>query len=539
MIKKHTKLLCLLLTFLSLLNLMPVCITADDGVKVVLNGSELSFDVPPQLITSRTMVPMRKIFESLGAEVYWDDETQTVTAYRDTTVVVMQIDNVDITVNNAVITLDVPPRLIGGRTLVPVRAVAESLDAEVAWDDETQTVVITNGELPKEEGAAPAPVINNDLVSSDAPFGYKKYTDPKFGWSMNVRYEWEISNYRDNAVIFYDSEAQSYIWVGAYQHDAQLSTEQAVKKELDNMELMYTFKGKDSKTTTNNGHGLLFNEKYMTYSSTFSSREEDSSFYGRVVMFYHGKAKYKFVSYTPDEDENFDDMLNSFSAKHIEENLPDIYKEGNELALKNNEYGYSINVPLLWKENTSNVDSYYFADRYGKYRMTVNCLSLTDFEENPDKINAMGLYADNFKNIADSQNPLKSVMLGVFNSVGGMYLPTNEKWGTNKWGIVYLISANYEIPKENKELIPSHKIYVIEVAENRMPGYDSKNRRYVDDANFQQSKVNFSDVKRAFFYYVIESGDKFYIVHTKNNRKLTLEENKKLYDGIISTMKFE
>ena len=140
---KTTKVLSMLLTLTIVLGAFAVPVMADGDIKVMLNGEELSFDVPPQLINDRTMVPMRKIFESLGAIVNWDDENQTVMALSGDTVILMQIDNPVIFVDNEEITLDVAPCLVDSRTLVPVRAVAEGLGAEVEWDDATQTVFIT------------------------------------------------------------------------------------------------------------------------------------------------------------------------------------------------------------------------------------------------------------------------------------------------------------------------------------------------------------------------------------------------------------
>jgi hypothetical protein len=115
---------------------------------VKLNGEDLAFDVPPQLINDRTMVPMRKIFESLGAEVEWDGDTQTITASQNDSIIIMQIDNVVMKINEEEVTLDVPPQLVDNKTLVPVRAVAEGLNADVDWNDVTQTVIITKEGAP-------------------------------------------------------------------------------------------------------------------------------------------------------------------------------------------------------------------------------------------------------------------------------------------------------------------------------------------------------------------------------------------------------
>ena len=140
---KTNRFLSALLIIVLLIGTFAINVTAEDNIKVFLNGRELSFDVPPQLINDRTMVPMRKIFESLGAEVDWEGETQTVTATKADKKIVMQIDNTDILVSGQKIVLSVPPQLVNSRTLVPVRAVAEGLDADVEWYNNANSVIIT------------------------------------------------------------------------------------------------------------------------------------------------------------------------------------------------------------------------------------------------------------------------------------------------------------------------------------------------------------------------------------------------------------
>ncbi|MDO4978079.1 MAG: copper amine oxidase N-terminal domain-containing protein [Eubacteriales bacterium] len=134
----------ILLTLVMVIVVSTAMCFAEGEIKVLLDGEELVFDVAPQLINDRTMVPMRKIFEAMGASVEWEDNTQTVTAVKGDIIVVMQIDNKVIKVNGKEITLDVPPQLVSSRTLVPVRAVAESLDAQVDWDEVSNTVIITS-----------------------------------------------------------------------------------------------------------------------------------------------------------------------------------------------------------------------------------------------------------------------------------------------------------------------------------------------------------------------------------------------------------
>ena len=88
------------------------------------------------------MVPMRAIFEALGATVDWNEAEQSITSTREGITIYMAIDNPVITVNGEGITLDVAPVKINDRTLVPIRAVAESFEAEVLWDEDAQRVDI-------------------------------------------------------------------------------------------------------------------------------------------------------------------------------------------------------------------------------------------------------------------------------------------------------------------------------------------------------------------------------------------------------------
>lgn len=112
-------------------------------ISVIVNGNKIMFDQPPVLLNDRTLVPLRAIFEALGATVDWNDETQTVTAFKEDTVISLTIESNILTENNNKVMMDVPAILMNGRTLVPARAVAEAFKCNVDWDETTQTVIIT------------------------------------------------------------------------------------------------------------------------------------------------------------------------------------------------------------------------------------------------------------------------------------------------------------------------------------------------------------------------------------------------------------
>lgn len=113
------------------------------AIDLVVDGEKLELDVPPQVVEQRTLVPLRAIFEKLGATVEWDQATQTATATKGTDMVQITIDSTTAYVNDQAETLDVPAMAIDGRTLVPVRFVSEALQADVQWVQESQTVQIT------------------------------------------------------------------------------------------------------------------------------------------------------------------------------------------------------------------------------------------------------------------------------------------------------------------------------------------------------------------------------------------------------------
>jgi len=113
-------------------------------ITVTLNGVPIQFDQSPIIENGRTLVPLRAIFEAMGATVDWNGSTQIITVTMKSTTITMRIGNNIMTKNGQNLTLDVPPEIVNDRTLVPVRAIAESFGAIVNWDGDTKTVIISN-----------------------------------------------------------------------------------------------------------------------------------------------------------------------------------------------------------------------------------------------------------------------------------------------------------------------------------------------------------------------------------------------------------
>lgn len=119
-------------------------VLAEEPIKILVNDVQISFDAEPFIENDRTLVPMRAIFEALGAEVAWDGEDRTVISYDPVSDVsiTMQIDSDVMFVGETAVKLDVPAKIVSDRTFVPLRAISESMNSEVNWDGATRTVTI-------------------------------------------------------------------------------------------------------------------------------------------------------------------------------------------------------------------------------------------------------------------------------------------------------------------------------------------------------------------------------------------------------------
>ena len=113
------------------------------GLKVTLDGKQISFDVQPFIRDGRTIVPARMIAEALGAEVVWDSGTQSAVITKGDTTIRLPIGSKNAQVNGKTVTLDVPAEIQNGRTLVPLRFLAENLKFTVNWNAASNTAELT------------------------------------------------------------------------------------------------------------------------------------------------------------------------------------------------------------------------------------------------------------------------------------------------------------------------------------------------------------------------------------------------------------
>lgn len=158
------KIISLLLVVGLVLSSATLTFANENEISVYVEGQKVSFDVPPQTINDRTMVPIRAIFEVMGATVNWDNATQTAICTKDNTVVKMTLNSKTEYINDVPYEMDVAPVIVDNRTLAPARYVAEAFGYFVNWDGNTKSVLINKTSTIK-DGTKENPFEFGDKVS--------------------------------------------------------------------------------------------------------------------------------------------------------------------------------------------------------------------------------------------------------------------------------------------------------------------------------------------------------------------------------------
>ena len=171
-----------LILILALLLTVALAMPAAAAPKVLVDGSTLNFSVPPRVEQGTTLVPLRGIFEALGASVVWDGATQTVNASKGGTQIKLQIGSKTAYRNGQAVTLSVPGKVIGGSTLVPLRFVSEALGADVKWDGAAQTITIASSSLPLSVSPTPYKVKDGQFTTK-YPMGWNIIEEVRNGSS--------------------------------------------------------------------------------------------------------------------------------------------------------------------------------------------------------------------------------------------------------------------------------------------------------------------------------------------------------------------
>ncbi|MCT4618210.1 MAG: stalk domain-containing protein [Marinisporobacter sp.] len=172
----------ILLISICIVLLCTCSIYAADINEITLNGEVMIFSVEPIIENEITLVPMRDIFEALGATVTWNGEDQSVFAVKDDVSVWLQEGNTLAGINNQQITLSIAPKVINGTMLVPIRLITETFGGKVDWDGDNKKIIITTKKMPKI--IWPVPGCTN--ITKDFGVCYKKNGRSKMSVGISV-----------------------------------------------------------------------------------------------------------------------------------------------------------------------------------------------------------------------------------------------------------------------------------------------------------------------------------------------------------------
>lgn len=173
--------------------------------KVILDGTTLNLDVPPTIGNGRILVPLRAIFEAMGASVSWNDATQTAIAKKESTTVVVVIGGNTASINGINKSLDVAPTVINGRTFAPLRFVAEAFGNNVKWESINKSAYISTPSFEEEVtfedyGNSPNNILNmGEVVQYDDWVYYRSYD--MFGGVSRMREDGSHSTKICNALF--------------------------------------------------------------------------------------------------------------------------------------------------------------------------------------------------------------------------------------------------------------------------------------------------------------------------------------------------
>lgn len=181
------------------------------AISLQLNGVVQSLQPGPTLIEGTTMVPMRAIFEALGADVFWDEATRTVSAFKNKSRILLTIGRPDGWINGVKGSMPVAPYIKDGTTFVPARFVSESLGAEVSWSALTRTVLVETSPAGEQEQAVKSghrtssSALNDTLFVLPDPMPEIKEVNvlPYF---FNSTREWSHFNTQYFRVYYYSHE---------------------------------------------------------------------------------------------------------------------------------------------------------------------------------------------------------------------------------------------------------------------------------------------------------------------------------------------
>lgn len=291
-IKKIVSIMMLVMMVLTTINVNKV--QANSDINIFVNGQIMQTDTSPVIVNSRVLVPFRVIFENLGARnIEWANSTRQVKAVINGKLIELKIDNNIAYVNGKATLLDSPPIIRNGRTLVPIRFVAESSGKnQVGWNAEKREVHI-NTNVSEVPGTSETPEISDKKDISNVNLNKSLYIGEnvesfisKFGQPdrrdlSELGYTWYI----------YNNDLENYFQVGVHDGKVVAFASNSTNWEYDsfkigrnhnNLDISEHSYNKDGNNTTILADRLLDKGSYLVSTiiivkDTFATKERNYS----------------------------------------------------------------------------------------------------------------------------------------------------------------------------------------------------------------------------------------------------------------------
>lgn len=200
-------------------------------ITVLVNGEAVEFDADPEIVSDRTFVPMRAIFEALGAEVNWDNQRKEAIATLGANEVVLKIGSTVGIHGTTADVLEAAPYIKDSRTMVPLRYLSESLGYEVDWDNDTRTVSIVGkeNESVEDTDADTDSAVSSKPVKTDKD-GNEIVTDGSYKYSILTYHDLNAPAVSINGTatdLTYNNVVKRFLYVDTNLNQAKLSDEQS------------------------------------------------------------------------------------------------------------------------------------------------------------------------------------------------------------------------------------------------------------------------------------------------------------------------
>jgi len=281
------KILTLILTLSIMLAMCTPAMAATTGpvppvreITVSLDGKLMNFDVKPMTQEGRTLVPFRAILEALGCTIGWDTLTQTITATNPTTKIVMSIGSKVATVNGKSVALDVPPAVVNGRSLIPLRFISENTGCIVIWNSAHFRAII---------------------ISPKTSFASNVYKNEASAFEMPLPKNWKVvSDIDSSRVEFEDTVTKNtQIVVTTVLNKTGRTFDESISEILTVTDTAYKNYGLSRSTATNttvSGNPAIL----LRYSTNYGPEIGNIIVYTLIVVTPTHAYDYSIVLYEPD-----------------------------------------------------------------------------------------------------------------------------------------------------------------------------------------------------------------------------------------------